>query len=88
MLLSSKTLLSPSNASPPLNDPSPITAIIFSFSPFKSLAFARPQARLIDVEVCPIVKKSCSLSLGEVKPLTEPYLSASIKASFLPVNIL
>jgi hypothetical protein len=39
-------------------------AITLSFSSFKSLALARPQARLMDVEVCPMLKKSCLLSLG------------------------
>ena len=37
-----------------------------SASPFKSLALARPQARLTEVDVCPTVKKSCSLSSGLV----------------------
>ena len=35
----------------PLKEPSPITAITLPSSPFKSLALARPQARLIEVEV-------------------------------------
>ena len=50
----------------PLKDPSPITAMIFSLPPIKSLAFASPQARLTEVEVCPTLKKSCSLSSGLV----------------------
>ena len=41
----------PSRASPPLNEPSPITAITFSFPPQRSLAFASPPARLTEVEV-------------------------------------
>ena len=61
-VLSSEATLSPSNASPPLREPSPIIAIIFSFTPRKSLALASPVAKLTDVEVCPILKKSCSLS--------------------------
>ena len=60
----------PSKASPPLKEPSPITAITLPSSPFKSLALARPQARLIEVEVWPTVKKSCSLSSGLVYPDT------------------
>ena len=62
----SAALFKPSNASPPLNEPSPIIAIILSFSSFKSLALASPQARLTDVDVWPILKKSCSLSCGFV----------------------
>lgn len=50
--------------SPPLKDPSPIIAITLSFSSFMSLVLARQQARLIEVEVCPILKKSCLLSSG------------------------
>lgn len=36
------------------------------FSPFKSRALAKPQARLTEVEVWPTLKKSCSLSSGLV----------------------
>ena len=50
-LISEPPKFNPSNASPPLSEPSPITAITFSLSPLKSLAFAKPQAKLIDVEV-------------------------------------
>ena len=84
----STALFKPSYASPPLKEPSPITAIIFSLAPFKFLAFAKPHAKLTEVEVCPIVKKSCSLSSGAVNPVTEPYLSGLVNASFLPVRIL
>ena len=66
MVFSSLAKSNPSNASPPLKEPSPITAITFSFSPFKSLALASPDAKLIDVEVCPILNKSCMLSSGFV----------------------
>ena len=41
----------PSNASPPLKEPSPISATTLYFSPFKSLALASPVAKLTDVEV-------------------------------------
>ena len=59
-------LFKPSNASPPVKEPSPINAMTFAFSPFKSLAFATPVAKLTEVEVWPIVNKSCSLSCGAV----------------------
>ena len=45
-------------------------AIIFSFEPTASRPLAKPQAKLIEVDVCPIVKKSCSLSFGSVYPVT------------------
>ena len=66
LLCNSLAKSNPSNASPPLKEPSPITAIIFSLSPFKSLAFTNPEAKLIEVDVCPTLKKSCSLSSGFV----------------------
>ena len=46
----------PSSASPPLREPSPMIAITFPFSPLTSLAFASPNAKLIEVEVCPKIK--------------------------------
>ena len=51
LLFNSEAKSRPSKASPPLKEPSPITAITLPASPFKSLALARPQARLIEVEV-------------------------------------
>lgn len=62
-------LLKPSKASPPEREPSPIRAITLYFSPFKSLAFASPVERLRDVEVCPSIKLSCSLSFGLEYPV-------------------
>ena len=57
----------PSKASPPLKEPSPITAIIFSLVfPNKSRALAKPDAKEIEVEVWPTLKKSCSDSSGSV----------------------
>ena len=44
-------LLSPSRASPPVREPSPIIAIIFSFPPVRSLPLARPVAKLTEVDV-------------------------------------
>ena len=63
-------------------------AIIFSFEPTASRPLAKPQAKLIEVDVWPIVKKSCSLSFGSVYPVTVLNFSGFIYASFLPVNIL
>ena len=59
-------LLSPSKASPPLKEPSPISAITLPSSFFRSRAFATPQAKLTEVDVCPILNKSCSHSSGAV----------------------
>ena len=55
-----------SMASPPDKEPSPMSAITFLFSPFKSLALTSPVASEIDVDVCPTLNKSCSLSSGLV----------------------
>ena len=52
------------------------------------LAFATPQAKETEVDVCPIAKISCSDSIGLVYPEICILLSGSIKPSFLPVNIL
>ena len=41
----------PSKASPPESDPSPITAMTFSFPPIMSRAFCKPEARATDVDV-------------------------------------
>jgi len=78
----------PSKASPPDKEPSPIKAITFSFFPSKSLAFARPVAKEIEVEVCPTLNKSCSLSSGFVYPESSLKCASSIYPNFLPVNIL
>ena len=64
LLFKTAALLKPSNASPPLKEPSPISAMTFDFSPLRSLAFASPVAKLTEVEVWPITKWSCSLSWG------------------------
>jgi len=56
----------PSKASPPDKEPSPIIAITFSFLPRMSLALASPVASEIEVDVCPILNRSCSLSSGLV----------------------
>jgi hypothetical protein len=63
---SAPATLSPSKASPPDNEPSPIRAITLYFSLFKSLALTTPVANEIDVDVWPILNKSCSDSSGFV----------------------
>ena len=65
-LISDPATFNPSPASPPEREPSSIIAIIFSLSPFISLALARPVAKETEVEVWPTLKKSCSLSSGFV----------------------
>ena len=50
-LISDPATFNPSSASPPEREPSPIIAIIFSLSPFISLALARPVAKETEVEV-------------------------------------
>ena len=65
-------------ASPPDNEPSPIIAITFLFSPFKSLALTKPEASEIDVDVCPTLNKSCSLSSGLVYPESSKKCSSYI----------
>ncbi len=53
-----------SKASPPLSEPSPMTAMTLPFSPFRSRPLASPPARLTEVEVWPMTKWSCALSDG------------------------
>ena len=52
----SPATFSPSSASPPESAPSPMKAMTFSLRPARSRAFASPVARLIEVEVCPMLK--------------------------------
>ena len=63
-------------------------AITLFFLPCKSRALAIPKAKLIEVEVCPSLKKSCSLSSKLEYPVIEANASSFVKASCLPVNIL
>ena len=86
--LSTAALLKPSSASPPDNEPSPISATTLYFSFFKSLAFAMPEARLKEVDVCPKIKLSCGLSLGLEYPVISGCASGLTKASLRPVKIL
>ena len=47
-----------------------MTATTLYWSPLTSRALETPEASAKEVEVCPIVNKSCSLSLGLVYPDT------------------
>ena len=76
-LFRSAALSRPSNARPPESDPSPMTATTSWCSPARSRAVARPHARLSEVEVWPMEKRSCSDSRGLRKPDTSPKWSGS-----------
>ena len=58
-----------SKAIPPVRAPSPITAITSCFSFLISLLLAIPTAAEIDVEECPVSKKSYLLSFFLGNPL-------------------
>ena len=82
-------LFKPSNANPPDMDASPITAITFwSFSCFRLAATAIPKAAEIELDACPAIKASYSLSLGFGKPLIPLNLRFVENKFFLPVKIL
>ncbi|CCZ37897.1 uncharacterized protein BN707_01789 [Bacteroides fragilis CAG:558] len=84
-----EALFRPSKASPPLMDPSPITATTWrSRSPFRSAATAMPSAAEMELEACPQVNVSYSLSSGEGKGRIPPSLRLVEKASRRPVSIL
>ncbi len=74
LVFSIPELFSPSNASPAVIDPSPITATICRSSSFLNrAAFAIPNAADIDVEECPTPKESYSLSVIFGNPLIPLY---------------
>ena len=81
-------LFNPSNAKPPVIEPSPITATTCLFSPFNFAAIDIPNAAEIEVEECPTPNESYSLSLGFGKPHKPPNCLLVLKASRRPVNIL
>ena len=81
-------LLSPSNASPAVRAPSPITTIVFSGLCFCSFATEIPSAAESEVLLCPTPKASYLLSDIELKPLKPPYCRKFSNASFRSVNIL
>lgn len=82
-------LFSPSKASPPLIEPSPITATTCRFcSPFKVAATAIPNAAEMEFDACPHVKVSYSLSSGDGKGRIPFSFRFVQKRSRLPVRIL
>ena len=81
-------LFSPSKASPPVIEPSPMTATTRYFSPRSSAALAMPKAAEIDTEACPPPKASYSLSDMRGKPLMPPSRRLVLNASRRPVMIL
>ena len=81
-------LFSPSQASPPVSAPSPITATTFSPVPFILAASASPSAADTEVEEWPVPKESYSLSDIFGKPLIPPSVLMPRKASRRPVSIL
>jgi len=64
-------LFNPSKANPPAMDASPMTAMTFlSFcSCFSCVAMAMPNAADMELEACPAMKASYSLSAGFGNPL-------------------
>ena len=84
-----EALFSPSKASPPLMEPSPITATTCRlFSPCFLAATAIPKAAEIEFDACPQVNVSYSLSDGEGKGRMPFSLRLVQNASRRPVKIL
>ena len=81
-------LFNPSNANPPVIEPSPIIATTCRFSPFSFAATDIPNAADIEVEECPTPNASYSLSLGLGKPHKPLNILFVLNASRRPVNIL
>ena len=81
-------LLNASYAIPPVKEPSPITDTTILFFPLSVLAIAIPRPAEMDVELCPVLKASQSLSDVLGKPAMPPNLRRLAKPSFLPVSIL
>ena len=57
-LLKRPALLTASKASPPVKEPSPMTAMVWLLSPLSSLALAMPNAAEMDVLLWPVLKSS------------------------------
>ena len=87
-VLISAILFMASYTIPPVKEPSPITAAIFSFVPLILLAHAIPSAAEMDVELCPVLNASHGLSLVFGKPLIPPNCLRVPISFFLPVSIL
>ena len=84
-----ETLFSPSKAKPPLMEPSPMIATTWRlFSPRCLAATAIPNAAEMELDACPQVKVSYSLSLGEGNGRMPFSFRLVWKASRRPVNIL
>ena len=92
------TLLRPSYASPPLMEPSPMTATTcrcftslpcaLAFTCMRWSATAMPSAAEMLFEACPQVKVSYSLSSGQGKGCSPPSLRLVQNVSRRPVSIL
>ena len=83
------TLLMPSKASPPLIAPSPMTATTWRSScPVFFAATAMPSAAEMELEACPHVNVSYSLSRGEGNGRSPFSLRLVQKQSLRPVRIL
>ena len=87
LLLSIAALFKPSKASPPLNEPSPISAITLYLSPFISRALATPDAKLSYVDVWPKTNVSCSDSDGLKNPEMF-FIISPTNPDLRPVSIL
>ena len=84
-----EALFNPSKASPPLIEPSPMTATMcLSVSPFSFAATAIPKAADIELDACPHVKVSYSLSEGVGKGARPFSFRFVLNLSRLPVSIL
>ena len=83
-----ETLLRPSKASPPLIEPSPMTATTCLFLPSILSATAIPNAALMLFEACPQVNVSYSLSCGQGKGCSPPSFLFVENTSRRPVSIL
>ncbi|OPZ43711.1 MAG: hypothetical protein BWY95_02177 [Bacteroidetes bacterium ADurb.BinA104] len=69
--------------------PSPITATTrLDVLPLRLLATAIPRAADMELEACPLVKESYSLSSGEGNGLSPPNLRLVLNRSRRPVSIL
>ena len=81
-------LLRPSYARPPVNAPSPMTAMTWPGSPASAFATERPSAEEMDALLCPVVNGSQSLSSLDGKPESPSSRRSVENASSLPVKSL
>ena len=80
--------LSASKAMPAVSAPSPITATLLRFSPFRRAAMAMPRAALMLVLEWPTPKVSYSLSLRRGKAARPSFWRSVPMRSRRPVRIL